>query len=191
MPTAIFQVTISGKDGGGFLWQNVIHIRGTVATTPTLADMKELADYVQGNLITPLRAAKAESNTMLNIGIKEVLPGSSFTFNRPMNEPGDRVGTENVGAVAGKITMYPETGAITGRIFINGCLDDDFDKDVIQPAYETLLDDVADALNLIDGSPITFLWELGIFNKDTSGFVPVDGCATQQQPGILSKRVRG
>lgn len=191
MTTAIFQVTISGKDSGGYVWQNVFHVRGTLAAAVTTADFQALVTFVTDELIPPMAAAKADSNVMLNIGVKQVLPVATYTYNSPINQAGDRSGTENLGAVAGKITMYPVSGAITGRMFLNGCLDTDFEADVIVTAYQTLLDGVADALNLFDGSPLSYLWELGIYNKETSGFVVVDECASQQRPGVLSKRVRG
>lgn len=186
----VSQVTISGKDSGGYVWQNVIHVRGSDTPPIEVSVMSELASYILAGLCTAMAAAKADTNIVLNVGVKVVLPAASFTYNAPANMEGMRTGTENVGAIAGKITMYPTEGTATGRMFLNGCLDDDFDRDSISGAYLTLLNDVADALNLIDGSDVTHAWELGIFNKETSAFVSVDECRSVATPGVLSKRVR-
>lgn len=186
----IFQVTISGKDGGGYLWQNVIHVRGSDTPPIPVSVYQALADFIDVGLVAAMTQAKADSNIILNIGVKEVLPGSSFTYNHPVNEPGTRSGVENVGAIAGKITEYPESGTVTGRMFVNGCLDSDFVNDTISTMYEPLLAEVADALNLIDGTDPGHAWELVIFNKVTSAAVVVDESATVSTPGVLSKRVR-
>lgn len=186
------QCTINGKDSGGYIWQNVFHLTGddTGEDETTASYLSDAAAAMQSALEDPMSNAKAATNVILSYQTKLIVPVTSFTFTRLANVPGQRESAESVGALGGKLIMYPNSGFTTGRMFINGCLETDFTADIISDTYKTLMDAIATALETFNGSDVDHHWQLVLLHKKTGNTSPVNDVETQITPGILGKRVR-
>ena len=184
------QCTISGKDAGGYIWENVFYMRTADSAASDFSTLHDLTDTIDTDIIPALKPAMNESCSILNIAAKFIDPAGSYTVNKPINEPGTQAGTPSVGALCGKITWFPDTAFVTGRQFIAGPTDEDFDVDVPTSAYQTLLAAIVTAFLLFDGTAGTYLWQFGLWTRKTKAFQNFIAGVPMGSPGVLSKRVR-
>jgi hypothetical protein len=189
MATRIYECTISGRDGGGYVWQNVFHVEGDDSAGNEVFMLKALTDYVTTNIVPVLAAAQSGDGRIYDVAARQAT-ASSFTYHNPIDVAGTRAGGENVGAVCGKIAWFPLTGSRVGHQFISGCLPGDYVGDVLQPAYKTLLDDLITVFMAMDGTPALELWQFVVLNKKTVVATHVAAGVALVGPGVLSKRVR-
>lgn len=189
MPRVV-QMTISGIDGGGFVFQNVFHLQtpDTAADVPTL--LAAACDEVNTNIMPPINAAMHTSAKILDIAAKVINPTTSYTIHKPVSLGGSRSGVASVGAVAGQLSFYPAAGTHVGRMFVMGGLIVDWVLDQIQSAYAGLLDNIAAALIAENGTAATYAWQFGIWNKSTPAFLPVVSSTHKLLPTTLNKRLR-
>lgn len=186
----ILELTVSGKDAGGYIWENVLHFSTDNAGQPDALDCDALNTQFITNVEDALLGAMNESTSILNYGSRVILPTPSFTVNTPSNSVGTQVGSPSVGALCGKISFYPDNGKLTGRMFVAGPVDEDFTADEATTAYMELLTDIVTGLLVFDGSLAPFDFQFGLFSKGTQIFVPFTSGKPRSSPGVLSKRIR-
>jgi len=186
----VIQLTISGKDAGGYIWQNVQHFQTSDDAATQTVLLNAFLDAAELALIDPYTACMNESCVILNLGARVINPTTSYTINRGHNDAGLQAGDPSVGALAGKIGFYPSAGADTSRIFVAGPTTDDFTNDAATDPYLTLLQALGDAFLTFDGTAMPYQFVFGIWSRDTSDFTAITGATAQSSPGVLSKRVR-
>jgi hypothetical protein len=184
------QVTISGKDGGGYVWQNVFHVTSTDEIHSEHDILSALVDAVDDVVRPAMVFAMNESVTILDIAARLIGGAAGYTFHKPVSFDGSRGGDATAGAIAGKLAFYPETGAHIGHMFVAGVQADDYVNDSITDGYATLLRAIADALESFDGTDATYAWQFVIYNRKTLATIAVASAAALLTVGVLSKRVR-
>ena len=186
----ILQLSISGKDGGGYIWQNVQHFSTGDDDTAQNEVMNALLDAVEATILDPYSAVMNESSSILNIGARFISPTTSYTINRGENIVGINAGTPAIGALAGKIAFYAAVGANSGRIFVAGPTDESFTLDQATEAYLTLLQSLGDSFLTFNGITGPFSFGFGVWSIDTADFTLTVAATAQSSPGVLSKRIR-
>jgi hypothetical protein len=184
------QVTISGHDFNGFVWENVFHLAVDIDPPSAAAILTATNSWVETTLIPPLLAAMSNQCTILDIASKYVAPGSSYTLHKAQNSNGTRDLAQDSGAVAGRLAWYPSDGKVVGHQFISGVCEPDYSNDYISDAYKVLLEAVRDAFLLLSGTDGIFVWQFVLYSRKTAGVVPIDAGEAMLRIGILSKRVR-
>jgi hypothetical protein len=184
------EVTISGRDAGGFVWQNVFHVNtdDTTSDLPTL--LGALTEYIAGIIPTPLSEAMNSAALILDVAAREIQPSTSYTYHLPQNILGTRGDPASVGAVCGRINFLPATGTKQGRMFVPCGCDGDFVMDVITDDYLDLLNAVGDAYNGINGSEAPYGWQLVVYAKEAETTVDVTAHSIAAYPTTLNKRIR-
>lgn len=186
----IVQVTVSGHDFNGFVWENVFYLQ-TEITPPSTADyLDNTLEWVHGTLITEMSLAMSSQNVITDIAAKLVNPGSSYTLHKTENINGARDVDQDSGAIAGVIKWYPAEGAQTGRNYITGVGEGDYLNDFIAGPYSALLDDLKDAFLNLSGTDFGTVWLFVIYNKKTAATQAVIRGEVVNKCGVLSKRVR-
>lgn len=186
----ILQTTLSGKDAGGYIFQNVGHFSTDDDDTEEFTVLSAMNAAYQLAVIDPYTAAANESVLLLNIASRFVSPSGSYSVNLPINEAGIQAGDPSVGALCGKVGFYPATGSRVGRIFVAGPIDANFTNDQATTAYLTLLSAVGSAFVSFDGTGGPYNFQFGLWGKVLSGFSPLVEQAAIATPGVLSKRIR-
>lgn len=186
----IIEVTISGKDSGGYIFQNVSHYQTDDTETTDATLLEAMNSAIVDNVITPYTNCMNSSSTILNVASRMKSPTPGFTINLPMNEPGTVEGDPAVGALCGKIGFYPDAGYRVGRMFVAGPVDQAFTDDQATSTYQGELQSLGDAFVGIMASIGTYHFQFGLWGKPLSGFVAFTRSKAMGSPGVLSKRIR-
>jgi hypothetical protein len=185
------QATLSGKDSGGYAFQNVMHFTTTNDTDDEHTILNALNQELVDNLLPSFTAAMSDSTYLLNIGSRLVGNGvSGYTLNHPLNIPGDRDLQQYPAPVSGKLAFYPKTGGNVGHIYLAGACDGDYIGDAIQSTYQGLLEDIITALETYDGTDATFGWQLVVYNRKLFAGIAVASVVALLTACYLSKRAR-
>jgi hypothetical protein len=186
----IIESTISGRDAGGFVWENVFHVLTSDDVTDTFPLLTALNSEIETSIMPAFTAAMAAGTFLLDIASKIIDPATTYTLHQSENEEGARVGDAALGAIAGVLKWLPVTGIHTGRMFICCGLIGDFVNDVMDAAYHGLLTTLANAFTALDGSDPSFGWQLTIHSKKAGTDTPVAGNSVLFRPTTLNKRLR-
>lgn len=190
MPRDI-EVTISGRDKGGYVFENVVNLTTDDMAASVAAVLDAINQEVVTVIIPAYKAAMTAGCFLLDVASRMSGITPSYTLHTPINEEGARVGEANPGAIAGVINWLPATGVRIGRMFVPGNVVGDFVGDVIEAAYLALLQDLANAFTTWDGTPAIWAWQLKILNKTANTTVDVAGSTVRTRCTALNKRMRG
>jgi len=184
------QVTYSGKDSGGYVWQNVFHVEIEEGADNEAVYLSAVADVIDTAITDALAAAMADTCAIYDLATKVIFDVPSYSFHKVLNRVGDRDVNQDTGAIAGKIVWFPVAGNAVGHQFITGVCEGDYESDVIQGPYEILLAAVKDAFLTLNGTAAPYVPQLTIYNKVTNAHQDVASGAVLLSPCILSKRIR-
>jgi len=185
------QVTISGTDFNGFVWQNVFYLTCNNGIANIFDTLDATNTHVHGILMTPLRNCMSNQNTILDISSRYVKPDSSYSISKVENSPGNRDALADSGAIAGKIQWLTLEGPETGRQYITGVCEDDYQNDFITDAYAALLDTLGTAFESLAGTVGGFTWDFVVYSKgDVPTVDSIIGHVIYLKAGVLSKRIR-
>ena len=189
MPRDI-QTTISGKDSGGFIFENVLNL----TTDDMVSTVQEVLDAINLEVTTVILPAYAAAMTLANVllDVSSRMSGitPSYSLHNPVSIVGARDLDSAVGALSGVLNFLPVSGVFIGRMFVAGCAVRDFVNDIIDPDYLGLLEDLAGALGTWDGTNATWHWQLKVLNKVANSTVSVTGVTARNRPTTLNKRMR-
>lgn len=188
------QVTISGVDFNGFVFQNVFYLESDPGIHNPAEHLKATCDWVDTTLLPDMLNAMVSQCTILDISSKYVKPDSSYSIHKSVNLPGERDLNQSTGATAGVIQWVPLVGPETGRQYISGVAEGDFVNDFISSAYLTLLEPLRDAFINLTGTDAPYTWVFVVYSKGDSVVPattdPVIVGVVVNKCGVLSKRVR-
>jgi len=184
------QLTISGRDSGGFVFQNVLNLSTTDDVSPIKDVLTAILNEFDATILPEYTSCMSTGSHILNTGARMSGLTPSYTMNRPQTTIGSRGSPELPGGVASMITWYPENGTHTGRIFVVGPINTDYIDDQISSTLLTLLQDLGDAFMTWDGSDPTWGWQLLIVNQTALTAEKVVSYAVRNRPTLLNKRIR-
>lgn len=187
-----FQVTISGRESGGFVWENVFHVTNSYGgTDSTFAQSGTLAALVAATIVPDYAASMASDATILAVSARAIDAVPSLTNVIPSVVPGTRGASGQVGSIAGRIVFIPTPGSTRpSSMFCPGGMPGDFVNDQIQAPYLGFLNAVGDDFLLLDGSDVTYQWQLVQWHKKTSSSTNIDEFYVSPNPSSLNKRIR-
>jgi hypothetical protein len=152
MATRIVQVTLSGKDAGGFVFQNVMHCTVDPGADDEPTVLADVCDTYEIALETPYKNAIPDSFKLFDLAARFIDGAGGFTFHKPLNIIGMRVENASAGALAARATFYPASGPHSGHMYIAGVVDGDVEDDLLTDAYIALVQDVVDGVVGIVGA---------------------------------------
>lgn len=184
------QLTISGHDAGGFVFQNVLNISTTDDMSPNKDVLTAILDEIDTVILPPYQAAMSTGSIILDTAARFNGLISSYTMHRPQDAGGARATMEYPGGVCSMLTWFPESGVHVGRMYVVGPINTDFQGDEISPTYLTLLEDLGDAFMTWDGTNATWGWQLLIVNQTALTAEKAVSYAVRHRPTLLNKRIR-
>jgi hypothetical protein len=188
--TQTIQATISGIDSGGYLWENVFHVTTNTVLTSEHDILDAMNTKINSVITGPYALAMSSQCKILDIASKIIGGAASYTLHKAVNIPGTRDISAYPGPVNGKIAWLPKTGSHVGHQYLAGACNGDFDTDIILPGYKTLVEAVIAAFMTLDGSDISYGWQLVIYNRKTLAAISVAAGVALLTACYLSKRAR-
>lgn len=187
-----FVVTISGKDAGGFVFENVFHVQNVYAGANTpFKQAGDLASYVIDNIVPSYLGAMNDNAEILAVSGRCIDTSGSFTNTKPAASFGTRPGVAYPGAVQGRLVFIPSVPPLrVSSFYVAGSCEGDFVNDIILSTYQTMLEALGDAFMLIDGSDATYAWQLIQFHLATTTSTDIDEYYVSPNPTTLNKRMR-
>lgn len=188
----IFQVTISGTDPGGFVWENVFHVSGQLSTGKTVfGTAGDLAAFVAANVVPTQVDAMHVLSKVLAVSVRGVGADASFTNTKPVPTAGTRMGDASIGGVCGRIGFIPSDPPLVISSWFQCCgLLTDYLNDVITGPYEGLLHDLAVALEGMNGSEPINIWQFCQYHKKSDTSTPIVDDFVSPNPTLMNKRIR-
>lgn len=191
MSAKVIEIVVSGKDGGGFVFENVMHIG---SGNPLMANDFNLAkaavQLFSTTCMASYLAGLPASASVLAIRGRVVSPAGGLSYVKPVGTAGGAAGVQSSGTLGGGLIMIPTTGVKpVGHSYLPWANDGDITNDVVSPALTTRIQNYCDTLDLLDGSDENNM-ALTIYNKALLTDVLVDECQPMGYPVVLSKRGR-
>lgn len=188
------QVTISGIDKNGFVWQNVFYMLVAEGSHATNVVLHHACEWANDQLMDTLQAAMSFQNSIFDIAAKYVKPDSSYTIHKSLNLVGARESNADSGAIGGVIQWIPQDGPETGRQYITGVCVNDYQNDFIVDVYRGFLEDIIVAFMSLTGNDGLFDWIFVVYSKGDNVTPattdPVVEGTVIGKAGVLSKRTR-
>lgn len=187
---AIAEVTLSGTDVSGNVWENVIHFEtdDTAGTQKELMD--DLAQKVQDDLLDSYQAAMNENCIIRDIGVRILKPFPSYASHYPVNLPGSRSGKPAPGAVSLLLRLAAAVGTVLGGLYLVGLMDEDYDGDSPSETYLAFVAAIATALIGFNGTTGLYAWQIVNFAKESGISTPFTAWFTRNKMTTLNKRMR-
>lgn len=186
----VLQCTLSGIDVSGFAWSNVFHIQADLGPGTFYDLLVAINNLNAGAFLTAYEDAATDGTKFLDIAAKGVGADASYTLHKRLASAGTRAITEAVGALCPLIRFLPAAGTILGGLYAVGAGVIDFVGDTIQPAYQGLLQDVADALLAYDGTAAPYHPQLVTYNPHGPVITKMVHREPPTRATTLNKRMR-